>query len=82
MSLPTPTGMVAANFFFYIEYVESTPCRILMTPVSVVYSINSFSRYRIGLSVVSILLQFKRDGCTRVYGWHELYEIMLSNFQV
>jgi hypothetical protein len=80
MSHPTPTRMVAAIFFFYIQYVESTPCRILMTPVSVVFSINSFSRYKIGLSVASILLRFKRDGCTRVYGWHELYEVMLSIF--
>ena len=70
--------------FFYIEYVKSTPCRILMTPVSVVYYIDSFSRNKIGLSVASILLRFKLDGCARDYGWHELYayEVMLSNFQV
>jgi hypothetical protein len=52
------------------------------TPVSVVYSVNSFSRYRIGVSEASILLRFERDGWTRVYGWHELYEVMLSYFQL
>jgi hypothetical protein len=72
--------MIAANFF-YIEYVESTPCRILMTPVSVVYYINSFSRYIIGSSVASILLRFELDGCAIDYGWRELYEVMLSTFQ-